>query len=134
MDVKISVTDKRSATSSFPRVLQKARKDFEVQVEKNNETKRKCLERYIGAYSWDVERFYLKLQDQSDKLEDSKKFCTECETLGVVPEIIAEHIAFLGNPTLNKVLKDGIKNTIGNDYSLYTEKFTPTKTGAPVTK
>jgi len=81
-----------------------------------------------------VEKFYSKLKNQSEKLTDSIKFRKECDTLVVEPEIIAEHIAFLGNPTLNKVLKDGIKSTIGNDYSLYTEKFTPTKADASVTK
>jgi len=105
-----------------------------MQVIKTNETKRKCIEKYIPTYYPDVEKFWLKHKDQSERLEDSIKFRKECDALGVKPEIIAEHIAFLGNLTLNKVLKDGIKNAIGNDYILYTEKFTPTKTDVPAAK
>lgn len=63
--------------------------------------------------------------EQVNILLDSRRYCRECEILGLKPEYVAEHIVFLGSATMKKVLKDGVSRTLGADVQLYGKRFSP---------
>ena len=105
--------------------VSKARRTFEKQLHKSNDLKRECLENRIPSVASDVEHFWSEYMDQANVLLDSKKFEKECSDLSVDPTILATHIVFLGSGTINKVLRNGIVNTIGSKYRDFTEKFVP---------
>ena len=105
--------------------VSKARRTFEKQLHKSNDLKRECLENRIPSVASDVEHFWSEYMDQTNVLLDSKKFEKECSDLSVDPTILATHIVFLGSGTINKVLRNGIVNTIGSKYRDFTEKFVP---------
>lgn len=105
--------------------VSKARRTFEEQLHKSNELKRECLEKKIPSAASDVEHFWSEYMDQANVLLDSKRFEKECSDLSVDPTILATHIVFLGSGTINKVLRNGIVNTIGSKYRDFTEKFVP---------
>ena len=105
--------------------VSKARRTFEKQLHKNNDLKRECLEKMIPSVASDVEHFWSEYMDQTNVLLDSKKFEKECSDLSVDPTILATHIVFLGSGTMNKVLRNGIMNTIGSKYRDFNEMFVP---------
>lgn len=116
---------KRVSTPTFWKVLTKSRKVFEPQLTKNNAIKRQCIEKHISTFSNDTEKFWSKFVNEAETLLDSRKYLRECKHLGVPPVDVAEHIVFLGSSTINKVLKNGLYDTIGNDLRLYVERLTP---------
>ena len=87
--------------------VSKARRTFEKQLHKSNDLKRECLENRIPSVASDVEHFWSEYMDQANVL------------------LLATHIVFLGSGTINKVLRNGIVNTIGSKYRDFTEKFVP---------
>ena len=105
--------------------VSKARRTFEKQLHKSNDLKRECLENRIPSVASDVEHFWSEYMDQANVLLDSKKFEKECSDLSVDPTILATHIVFLGSGTINKVLRNGIVNTIGSKYRDFNEMFVP---------
>lgn len=105
--------------------VSKARRTFEKQLHKSNDLKRECLEKLIPSVASDVEHFWSEYMDQTNVLLDSRRFEKECKDLNVDPTILATHIVFLGSGTINKVLRNGIVNTIGSKYRDFTEKFVP---------
>lgn len=105
--------------------VSKARRTFEKQLHKSNDLKRECLEKMIPSVASDVEHFWSEYIDQANVLLDSRRFEKECKDLNVDPTILATHIVFLGSGTMNRVLRNGIVNTIGSKYRDFTEKFVP---------
>ena len=103
--------------------VSKARRTFEKQLHKSNDLKRECLEKLIPSVASDVEHFWSEYMDQTNVLLDSRRFEKECKDLNVDPTILATHIVFLGSGTMNRVLRNGIVNTIGSKYRDFTEKF-----------
>ena len=69
--------------------------------------------------------FGADFMEQVNILLDSRRYCRECEILGLKPEYVAEHIVFLGSATMKKVLKDGVSRTLGADVQLYGKRFSP---------
>ena len=114
----------RKASVLWPTVS-KARRTFEKQLHKSNDLKRECLEKLIPSVASDVEHFWSEYMDQANVLLDSKRFEKECSDLSVDPTILATHIVFLGSGTINKVLRNGIVNTIGSKYRDFNEMFVP---------
>lgn len=112
----------RKASVLWP-TISKARWTFEKQLHKSNELKRECLEKLIPSVASDVEHFWSEYMDQTNVLLDSRRFEKECKDLNVDPTILATHIVFLGSGTMNRVLRNGIVNTIGSKYRDFTEKF-----------
>ena len=102
---------RRSTTPPMWRVMTQARPVFDVQLKKDNEIK--------------LNKFWADFMEQVNILLDSRRYCRECEILGLKPEYVAEHIVFLGSATMKKVLKDGVSRTLGADVQLYGKRFSP---------
>ena len=94
-------------------------------IEEDNKVKLESIEHFIPTISPDSLKFWADYMDEVNILLDSRKFGKECADLGIDPTVLATHIIFLGVGTRNKVLKNGIKNTIGNDYHMYDKQFLP---------
>ena len=122
---KYSSTQKRQAIPAMWRVLSRAKKTFDAQLEKNNETKLKCINVYLSAEMNDSSKFWGEFMEHVEKLLDSRKYLRDCKQLGYDPANVAEHIVFLGSAMLNKVLTYGIESALGNDLMLYAERFAP---------
>ena len=118
-------TQKRQAIPAMWRVLRRAKKTFDAQLEKSNPNKLKCIDMYLASEMNDTAKFWGEFMEQVEKLLDSRKYVRECQFLSYKPENVAEHIVFLGSATLNKVLKSGVQNALGNDLMLYIDKFSP---------
>lgn len=106
------------------RVMNKANKVFAVQVGKSNQVKLDCLERFAKAMYDDIEKFWAEYAHQVNTLVDSRRFCNDCLKHEIEPEILAEHIVFLGSTTMRKVLKEGIDLALKGTIHLYKENFT----------
>ena len=94
-------------------------------MHKDNKVKLESIEHFIPTISPDSLKFWADYMDEVNILLDSRKFGKECADLGIDPTVLATHIIFLGVGTRNNVLKNGIKNTIGNDYHMYDKQFLP---------
>lgn len=105
-------------------IVTKARNKFNAQLVKDNPTKLKCLENYLANHP-DTEKFWADYMAQVNRLLDSKRFERDCGRLGVSTEIVATHVVFLGNTTVNDTLKNGVEVTVGNKLHLYNERFIP---------
>lgn len=116
---------KRKAIPPMWRILGKARKVFDVQLNKTNDVKLKCITNFMNAETQDPDKFWGDFFEQVENLIDSRQYALECSRLGCDSIDLAEHIVFLGSATINKVLKNGIYNTLGNDFRLYKERFSP---------
>lgn len=116
---------KRQAIPAMWRILGKAKKTFNAQLSfvKNNETKLKCIEMYMAVETNDAPKFWGEFMKHVDRLLDSRRYLRECKLLGYKPENVAEHIVFLGSATVNKVLANGVLNTLGNDLKLYQDRL-----------
>ena len=107
------------------RVMTQARPVFDVQLKKDNEIKLACIDKFMNAAYSDANKFWADFMEQVNILLDSRRYCRECEILGLKPEYVAEHIVFLGSATMKKVLKDGVSRTLGADVQLYGKRFSP---------
>lgn len=114
----------RKASVLWP-TISKARRTFEKQLHKSDNIKEECLSNLIPSVASDVEHFWSEYMDQANVLLDSKRFEKECKDLNVDPTILATHIVFLGSGTMNRVLRNGIVNTIGSKYRDFSGKFVP---------
>ena len=124
---KVVNQQKRQAIPPMWRILGQAQKRFKSQLTKDNNLKLRCIEAYLASESDDAPKFWGDFMRQVERLLDSRKYLKECQSLGCTPENLGEHIVFLGSSTLNKVLKYGVLNTIGNHFKLYTERFSPSE-------
>jgi len=128
-----SSTDKKNPTPKRKNkiqpvyaVLTKARRQFARQVNKNTETKIKCIEANVASHYADPLKFWLDLKTEANALLDSKRFCSECESKKAKPEYVAEHLVFEGKKVVAKVLKEGVinygENIIKFNGSLFIDK------------
>ena len=115
---------KRKPDSPFKRILDRARNAFDAQLTKSNEVKLHCIKIFMPTETNDAPKFWGDFMKQVERLLDSRKYVKECQALGYTPENVAEHIVFLGNPVITKVLQFGVSNTLGNHLKLYQERFT----------
>ena len=122
---KNASNQKRQAIPAMWRILGRAQKAFEAQLEKDNRVKLKCIESYLVAEMNDVPRFWNEFMEQVEKLLDSRKYVRECQQLEYDPTNVAEHIVFLGSSTLNKVLKYGVQSVLGSKLMFYGDRFSP---------
>ena len=104
-------------------ILGKSRQQFMWQLEKDSATKVACMEAALAAnpkmYS-DRLRFELDFKAERDRLTDSKRFCLACETLGLEPKNVADHVVFEGKAVLEKVLKNGLQ-VLGEKVRMFNE-------------
>ena len=114
---------KRPGIPAIWKVLQKAKRAFEPQLTITNEVKLQCIEKQIGAFFPDPTKFWSEFMTQAGKLMDSMRYLRDCANLGVSPMNVAEHIVFLGSATINKVLKNGVENTLARDLELYVDRL-----------
>ena len=116
---------RNTTKSQFWAVISKARRTFENQLHKDNAVKLECVEHFIPTITTDAVKFWADYMDEVNVLLDSRKFGKECADLGIDPTTLATHIIFLGVGVRNNVLKNGVKNTIGNRYHMYDKQFLP---------
>lgn len=107
---------RRSTTPPMWRVMTQARPVFDVQLKKDNEIKLACINKFMNAAYSDANKFWADFMEQVNILLDSRRYCRECEILGLKPEYVAEHIVFLGSATMR---------TLGADVQLYGKRFSP---------
>ena len=93
-------------------VLKRARTQYDKQVDKNTETKRKCIEENIKKYYADPLNFWLDFKKETKVLLDSISFNRDCANLCLVPENVAEHIVYEGKSVRNNVRENGL-NVLG---------------------
>jgi hypothetical protein len=94
------------------KVLLKARRLNQRQVTQETDNRAKCVDIVLATSESlypDPSQFKLDFQAESDRLTDSKRFCRECEALGMDPATVADNIAFEGKIVLEKVLKEGLQ-------------------------
>lgn len=106
-------------------VIAQARPVFNVQLEKSNLVKLKCIEKFMHAAYADSDKFWSDFMEQVNILLDSRRFWRDCEGMGCKPEYVAEHVVFLGSAMIKKVLKEGVARTLGSDIQLYKDRFSP---------
>ena len=116
---------RRQAAPTMWRVLSKAKKAFNAQLDKNNKMKLRCIGAYLPSETNDIAKFWSAFMGQVEKLLDSRKYLADCKRLGFNPTNIAEHVVFLGSSTINKVLREGVQLALGNDLLLYDERLSP---------
>ena len=83
---------RRSTTPPMWRVMTQARPVFDVQLKKDNEIKLACINKFMNAAYSDANKFWADFMEQVNILLDSRRYCRECEILGLKPEYVAEHI------------------------------------------
>lgn len=102
-------------------VGRRAKALFARQLVQSGETKRQCLavalQQSNKVYP-DALRFWSDFRAERDRLTDSKRFCSECETRGLVPANVADHVVCEGKAVLNKVLKEGLQ-TLGESVQMF---------------
>ena len=103
-------------------VVTRARRSFNKQLKKDGAVKYDCLmlavDQMPEVYP-DKLRFELDFRAERDRLTDSKRFCKECKDLGLDATYVADHVVFEGKGVLNKVLKDGLTTTMGEDGRMF---------------
>jgi hypothetical protein len=109
--------------------LKKSRSRFKHQEDQNTESKRKCLNYGFTKVYSDPHRGWLDLKNESKRLLDSRNFHDYCESKELVPQHVAEHVAFEGSSVINKVLRNGIEAVLGDKAlmfgkALYEDKYT----------
>lgn len=114
----------RARASEYSTRLTKARNKFNAQFNKTNEVKGEIL---MASFidSCDPTKLMLEFIKSAERLTDSYSFNSEADSLNIEPFTLASHIAFLGTGMVNRVLKNGVVNTLGNNWILYKETFLP---------
>ena len=120
-------TTRRRRSNVLPiwSVIAQARPVFNVQLEKSNAVKKKCIEKFMHAAYADSDKFWSDFMEQVNTLLDSRRFWRDCEGMGCKPEYVAEHVVFLGSAMIKKVLKEGVARTLGSDIQLYKDRISP---------
>ena len=116
---------KRQAIPPMWRILGKAQKAFNAQLDKDNKMKFRCIDMYLNSEMNDAPRFWGEFMVQVERLLDSRKYVMECKQLVFDATNVAEHIVFLGSAKLNKVLMFGVQSVLKNDLMLYGERLSP---------
>lgn len=105
--------------------INRSRKVFDMQLDKSNEVKLRCLGHQLGRER-DPQKFYLEFMEQVDWLLDSRRFTEQCKAREIEPRTLATHVVFLGSATMHKVRENGIYDrSISGDLELYKESFLP---------
>lgn len=102
-------------------------KVFNVQLEKSNNTKLRCIENQVLAKTNDIDKFWGKFMQKVEDICNSRKYTTECDSLGIHPINLAEHIVPMGATVINKVLKNGVYTVLGNDIEFYRDRLSPSE-------
>lgn len=103
------------------KLLGKARRLNQRQVSHDADNRAKCIEIVLASSETlypDPSQFRLDFRAESERLIDSKRFCRDCEALGLASETVADNIVFEGKMLLEKVLKDGIQ-VLGERISMF---------------
>ena len=103
-------------TSPRAQVCRAAKRMFGAQLEKNTETKRRCLNHNINRYYGnDAPRFWHEMKTEAESICDSKLFCKRCEDKGLNPQWVAEHLLVEGTGVAKRVLKEGFESLHGTE-------------------
>lgn len=117
-------SNKTKRAYNLPRVykvLGRARRLYQRQVKTDTESKTLCIEAALESYGElypEAIQFEQDYQTERERLTDSKRFCRDCEALGLASETVAENIVFEGKMLLEKVLKDGVQ-VLGERINLF---------------
>lgn len=115
----------KRSVSPFWATINRSRKIFDIQLDKTNELKLRCLANQLGREN-DPAKFYNDYMEQVNYLLDSNRFVQQCTGADVNPTTLATHIVFLGSGTLHRVRENGIINSeVYGDINLYKDSFLP---------
>lgn len=103
------------------KVLNSSRTKFDAQVTKDTNVKRVCIEACIGKHYRDDLRFWLDFKTQSERLTDSVRFNAYCESRGLDPKNVSQHIVFESETKVNKVLRDGVASVMGERVMMFSQ-------------
>lgn len=109
-----STTSRKRSYKPQPvyQITKKARALQLKQLEQSGESKAACLEAVVAKCDDiypDKLRFEMDFRAERERLTDSKKFCKDCESRGLVPEHVADHTVFEGKAIMERVLKEGLQ-------------------------
>ena len=103
-------------------VVKAARALFYSQLTKDGEVKKKSLEFALaknGKIYPDQERFWIDYRAERELLVDSKRFCTDCSSVGLPPETVADHVVFEGKSIVNAALRNGVLTILGDKVRMF---------------
>lgn len=106
--------------SPYNKVTERFRSSFGSQAIQSAEAKKIVFEKSL-AKTQGITRgeFCLEFRDNIfDRMLVNIKFVSECVSLGVDPFEASQFIVMSGNPTVEAVLKDGIKMVFNNDLDI----------------
>lgn len=106
--------------SPYNKVTERFRSSFGSQAIQSAEAKKIVFEKSL-AKTQGITRgeFCLEFRDNIfDRLLVNIKFVSECVSLGVNPFEASQFIVMSGNPTVEAVLRDGIKMVFNNDLDI----------------
>ena len=109
----VEVTVKRTyKMQPLYKVLRKAKRLYNNQVNKSVESKIECIKTALGSYDNlypDALRFELDFRQERERLVDSNRFRDACKNVRLVHNDVADHVVFEGKGVVEKVLKEGLQ-------------------------
>lgn len=115
---------KVSKTPAIWVTLNRARRKFYQQLKatQNNATKIACIDEVaMEVYQSKHEMVWYDLLTESKRLTNLIDFNEYCHSLQRNPAFVAQHVAFEGSGTVNKVMRYGVESVLGNRILAYDE-------------
>jgi hypothetical protein len=125
-DEKKIVHRKKRQVNPFYSVIRKFKQIFAAydESEQNTKTKRQCLNlaaRMRPDLYPDTLRFWMDLRTEARLLTDSLRFRRDCCDLCLNFQSVAEHLVCEGKATVNKVLKVGLLDGVGDRVMMFAD-------------
>lgn len=125
---------KASKTAAIWVTLNRARRKFYQQLKatQNNATKIACIDEVaMAVYQSKHEMVWYDLLTESKRLTNLIDFNEYCHSLQRNPAFVAQHVAFEGSGTVNKVMRYGVESVLGDRILAYDEPlYNPVKVRA----
>lgn len=109
---EFETTKKTKKKKDFDKVLEKAKRVYNAQINKDIETLRKSLQYVIVLFDekgYSEAKFKSEFVKRVASILDSKSYCSLCHQMGLNSYNIATHIAMLGMKKRREVMENGFK-------------------------
>lgn len=119
--LKESKKKPKRSKSPYNQVAESFRSSFGSQVIKSEDAKKAVIEKALKKHKGIISReeFCSEFRDSVfDRLLVNIKFISECVTLSINPFEAAQFIVMSGNPTVEEILKQGIKIVFNNNLDI----------------
>lgn len=116
-----NVAKKNSSAMNVWVVMTRARRMFlrQLKATQNLETKIACIDEIAGMIYSDPKRVWYDLLTEAKRLTNLIDFNEYCKSLGLNPDYVAQHVVFEGSGTVNKVMRHGVKEVIGERIRMF---------------